>query len=116
MANQHCIDVDPNTFEGIKSGRLRVVALLNEPPHQDIKRNHIVCFRDTQNNDKVCVRIAKRTTARSFEELLGKVSGTELGFEPNMSTEAMVDKMLLHHSRAEEETFEVVGLHIELSL
>ena len=114
MANQHRIDVDHDIFEWIKSGRAHVVAVLNDPPHPNIKRNHTVFFRNTQNNGVVCVKVKRRTTTGSFRELLGRVSGTELGFEPDMSTEEMVGRMLLHHSQAAEEAFGIVGLHIKL--
>ena len=112
IAVTHEMNLNPEPFESIKTGRKNVEMRLNDERRKGIKKGDFIRFTHTETGEKLLVRVEDKLVYPSFNELYLAHDKTTIGY--GRDDVAHPDDMLKYYT--EEKIKEYGALAIVISL
>ena len=112
----HYMNLKPDPFALIASGKKTVELRLYDEKRQLIKPDDIIIFSNTQTpTETLSVKVKKLHTFRSFAELYQALPLEQCGYRSEELADASPKDMDIYYSPAQQAQFGVVGIEITLT-
>lgn len=106
------MNLNPDPFESIKSGRKNVEMRLNDEKRQPIKKGDFICFTHTESGEKLLVRVEDKLVYRDFEELYAHHDKTAIGYTADET--AHPDDMLAYYTKEKIKQYGALAIVVSL--
>ena len=106
------MNLNPDPFEAIKSGRKNVEMRLNDERRQPIAKGDYIRFTHTESGEKLLVRVEDKLVYRDFAELYAHHDKTTIGYTAD--EEAHPDDMLAYYTEEKIKRYGALALVVSL--
>ena len=106
------MNLQPNPFEAIKSGRKTIEMRLNDERRKNIKIGDVIMFTNNQSGEVLIAEVINLFHFKNFEELYAHFDKKELGYLDDEI--AKPSDMEIYYSKEKIEQYGVLGIEIQL--
>lgn len=111
----HCMNLNPEPFEMIRSGEKTIELRLYDEKRQLVKAGDEIEFTRIDNpSEKLVVRVKALHRFSNFEELYKYLPLNKCGYSEQNISRATPDDMVAYYSKEKQSKYGVVGIEIEL--
>ena len=110
---KHTMQLRPEPFGKIKSGKKTIELRLYDEKRQKIQVGDTICFVNTENGaDTITVLVENLFVFASFEELYRNLPLTKCGYKETEVSTASPQDMEQYYAKEEQAQYGVVGIEI----
>ena len=108
----HYMNLNPNPFKAIQSGKKTVEMRLYDEKRRLLKAGDTIVFTNTYNQERLSVKIKSLAKYRDFHDLYTGYDKISIGYSEE--EEASPEDMLLYYSQEQVAAYGVLAIEIEI--